>query len=78
MSHPRRWSVTTGFVSRLLTVIAAFCLTTSLPAQSASSSASAGPLVRTSTGRFEGSVEADGTLAFKGIRYAIAPVGALR
>jgi len=78
MSHPRRWSATTGFVSRRLTVIAALCLTASLPAQSASSSPSAGPLVRTSTGRFEGSVEADGTLAFKGIRYAMAPVGPLR
>jgi para-nitrobenzyl esterase len=36
------------------------------------------PTVRTTTGTFEGVRAPDGTLAFKGLRYAAAPIGALR
>ena len=40
--------------------------------------AQAAPTVRSAAGRFMGSAGTDGVLAFKGIRYAVAPVGSLR
>jgi para-nitrobenzyl esterase len=40
--------------------------------------AQAAPTVRSAAGRYTGIALADGVLAFKGIRYAVAPVGSLR
>jgi para-nitrobenzyl esterase len=40
--------------------------------------AQAAPEVRSAAGGFMGSTGADGVLAFKGIRYAVAPIGSLR
>lgn len=62
----------------LLTAATALCTTASEPIYAAVSGASAEPIVRTTTGRYQATADSDGTLAFKGIRYATAPVGALR
>ncbi len=71
-------SARSRWILGLLTAAIALCTTASQSAYAAASGASPAPIVRTTTGRYQATAESDGTLAFKGIRYAIAPVGALR
>ena len=71
-------SARSRWILGLLTAATALCTTASEPIYAAASGASAEPIVRTTTGRYQATADSDGTLAFKGIRYATAPVGALR
>lgn len=71
-------SARSRWILGLLTAATALCTTASEPTYAAASGASAEPIVRTTTGRYQATADSDGTLAFKGIRYATAPVGALR
>ena len=62
-------SARSRWILGLLTAATALCTTASEPTYAAASGASAEPIVRTTTGRYQATAESDGTLAFKGIRY---------
>ena len=62
----------------LMVLGALACVSFSARAETAAALRADAPTVRSATGRYTGRVAAPGVLAFKGIRYAVAPVGERR